>query len=237
VHRSCPSVCPFVCLSVAKIKKNAIFSKTKQSRATVSTEDLWSRTWAFQRTHYWTSKIQDGGDPPSWILTPKCKNAIFSKKTKQFRAMVSIGPLKYKMAEIRHLGSWRQNARTRFSQKKLSNLELWCLLTTYRKLCKLKWDFQRTHYWSLQSNMAEIRHLENRHDIILFCRGWSDLDKISRTGTEWHVDCGDVWKWKPDVEFQYGGRLGEFNPGCSHLTKAMSWSCYIAGCNNSIRHI
>jgi len=25
-----------------------------------------------------------------------------------------------------------------------------------------------------------------------FCRGWSDLDKISQTGTEWHVDCGDV---------------------------------------------
>jgi len=59
--------------------------------------------------------------------------------------------------------------------------------------------------------MAEIRHLENRHDVIFFCRGWSDLDKISQTGTECHVDCGDVWKWKPDVEFQYGGRLGEFN--------------------------
>ena len=44
-----------------------------------------------------------------------------------------------------------------------------------------------------------------------FSRGWSDLDKISQTGTEWHVDCGDAWKWKPDVEFQYGGRLGEFN--------------------------
>jgi len=25
-----------------------------------------------------------------------------------------------------------------------------------------------------------------------FCRGWSDLDKISETGAEWHVDCGDV---------------------------------------------
>jgi len=25
--------------------------------------------------------------------------------------------------------------------------------------------------------------------------------------------------------------------GCSHLTKSMSWSCYIAGCKNSIRHI
>jgi len=46
-------------------------------------------SWAFQRTHYWTHKIQDGGDPPSWILTPKCKNAIFSK-TKQVRATVSI---------------------------------------------------------------------------------------------------------------------------------------------------
>ena len=24
---------------------------------------------------------------------------------------------------------------------------------------------------------------------------------------------------------------------CSHLAKSMSWSCHIAGCNNSIRHI
>jgi len=34
--------------------------------------------------------------------------------------------------------------KTQFSQK-LSNLELWYLLTTYRKLCN--WAFQRTHYW------------------------------------------------------------------------------------------
>ena len=32
--------------------------------------------------------------------------------------------------------------------KKLSNLELWYLLTTCRKLCKLNWAFQRTHYWN-----------------------------------------------------------------------------------------
>ena len=37
---------------------------------------------------------------------------------------------------------------------------------------------------SIQSKIAEIRHLENRHDVIFFCRGWSDLDKISQTGTE-----------------------------------------------------
>ena len=40
--------------------------------------------------------------------------------------------------------------------------------------------------------MAEIRHLENRHDVVFFCRGWSDLDKMSETVAEWHVDCGDV---------------------------------------------
>jgi len=28
-----------------------------------------SRTLAFQRTHYWNPKIQDGGDPPSWKST------------------------------------------------------------------------------------------------------------------------------------------------------------------------
>jgi len=35
-------------------------------RTTVSIDSLGSSTWAFQRTHYWTSKIEDGGDPPSW---------------------------------------------------------------------------------------------------------------------------------------------------------------------------
>ena len=45
---------------------------------------------------------------------------------------------------------------------------------------------------SLKPKMAEIRHLENRHDVIFFCRGWSCLDKISETGAERHVDCGDV---------------------------------------------
>jgi len=42
--------------------------------------------------------------------------------------------------------------------------------------------------------MAEIRHLENRHDVIFFYWGWSDLDKISQTGAEWHIDCRDMVK-------------------------------------------
>ena len=40
--------------------------------------------------------------------------------------------------------------------------------------------------------MAEIRHLENRHDVNLLCSGPSDLDKILQAGAEWHVDCGDM---------------------------------------------
>jgi len=114
---------------------------------------------------------------------------------------------------------------TQFSQK-LSNLELWCLLTTYRKLCKLNWAFQRTHYW--MSTIQDGWDTPSWKSTLchFFCREWSDLDKISQTGTEWHVDWGDVWKSKPDVEFQCGGRLGEFN--------GMSSQSHVSHC---IRHI
>jgi len=82
------------------------------------------------------------------------------------------------MAEIRHIGCWRQNGKTRFSGK-LSNYKIVAIVN-------------EPIIGSLKSKMAKIRHLENRHDVIFFCRRWSDLDKISETGAEWHVDCGDV---------------------------------------------
>jgi len=101
--------------------------------------------------------------------------------------------------------------------------------------------------------MAEIRHLENRYDVIFFCRGWSDLDKISQIGTEWHVDCGDVWKWKPDVVcripiWRTFGRIQCHvipEPRITLQGAATWWihchdsraTCHIAGCKNSIRHI
>ena len=54
--------------------------------------------------------------------------------------------------------------------------------------------------------MAEIRHLENRHDVNFLCRGRSDLDKISQTSAE------VIWsKSKPEAEFQYDVRFGESN--------------------------
>jgi len=115
--------------------------------------------------------------------------------------------------------------------------------------------------------MAEICHLENRHDVIFFCWGWSDLDKISQTGAEWHFDCGDmvkietrcwipIWRtfgripWhvvpEPRITLQgaatwwihcHHSRATCHIAGCSHLAKSMPWSCHIAGCNNSIRHV
>ena len=111
--------------------------------------------------------------------------------------------------------------------------------------------------------MAEIRHLENRHDVIFFCWEWFDLDKISETGVEWHVDCGDVVKietrcripiWRtfgriqwhvipePRITLQgsatwwihcHDSRATCDIAGCSHLSK----SIHIAGCKNSICHI
>jgi len=58
----------------------------------VSIDDLQEVVHGLSITYYWIPKIQDSGDPPSWILMSKCKNAIFSK-TKQFRAMMSIDDL------------------------------------------------------------------------------------------------------------------------------------------------
>jgi len=69
----------------------------------------------------------------------------------------------------------RQNA------KKKRYLELWFVLTTYRTYRTYRL-FKEPIIGSLTSKMDEIRHLENRHDVIFFCRGWSDLDKISETG-------------------------------------------------------
>ena len=118
----------------------------------------------------------------------------------------------------------------RFSRK-VGNLELWSLMTTYRKSYL---GFQRTHYWTLKSKMSEIRHLENRHYVrpIFFCRGWSDLDKISRL-VQNDMSTAVIWsKSKPEVEFQCGGRLANSvacHPratyhiaGCCHLVNSLS---------------
>jgi len=60
--------------------------------------------------------------------------------------------------------------------------------------------------------MAEIRRLENRHDVIFFsAEGGPIWIKIFRL-VQNDMSTAVMWsKSKPDVEFQYSGRLGEFN--------------------------
>jgi len=48
----------------------------------------------------------------------------------------------------------------------------------------LHWLFKEPIIGSLQSKMAEIRHLENRHDVIFSAEGGPIWIKISQTGTE-----------------------------------------------------
>jgi len=70
--------------------------------------------------------------------------------------------------------------------------------------------------------MAEIRHLENRHDVIFSAEGgpiWIKFRKLVQNDMLTAV----MWsKSKPDVEIQYGGRLGEFN--------GMSSPSYVSHC-------
>ena len=59
--------------------------------------------------------------------------------------------------------------------------------------------------------MAEIRHLENRHDVIFSAEGgpiWIKFRRLVQNDMWTSVMCGNE---NHNVEFQYGGRLGEFN--------------------------
>ena len=74
--------------------------------------------------------------------------------------------------------------------------------------------------------MAEIRHLENQHKVIFSAEGgpiwikfWRLVQNDMLTAVIWS-------KSKPEVKFQYGGRLGEFN-GMSALEALFATMRYI----------
>jgi len=92
--------------------------------------------------------------------------------------------------------------------------------------------------------MVEIRHLENRHVVIFFCWEWSDLHKISESGAEWHVDCGDVVETETICKIPIcvvcansvacHPRATCHIAGCCHLANSMTChrraTCHFAGC-------
>jgi len=59
--------------------------------------------------------------------------------------------------------------------------------------------------------MAEIRHLENRHDVIFSAEGGAIWIKFRRL-VQNDMSTAVIWsESKPDAEYQYGERLGEFH--------------------------
>ena len=50
------------------------------------------------------------------------------------------------------------------------------------------WAFQKNHYWTLKSKMAEIRRLKNRHDVIFSAEGgpiWIKFYRLVSTTVIW----------------------------------------------------
>ena len=70
--------------------------------------------------------------------------------------------------------------------------------------------------------MAEIRHLENWHEVVFSADGGPIWIKFRRL-VQNDMSTAVMWSTsKPDVEFQYGGRFGEFS--------GMSSQSYVSRC-------
>jgi len=82
LHATGLSICSSACLS-PKCKKTRVSQKLSNLELRCPLTTYRKSHMGFSTNLLLTPKIQDCGDPPSWMLPPKCKNAIFWK-TKQF---------------------------------------------------------------------------------------------------------------------------------------------------------
>jgi len=62
----------------------------------------------------------------------------------------------------------------------------------WRPIGSRTWALQRTHYWISKIQDGWVPPSWKSTWRPFLCRRWSDFDKISQTGAEWHVDCGDM---------------------------------------------
>jgi len=73
-------------------------------------------------------------------------------------------------------------------------------MVSWRPIGSHTWAFQRTHYRTPKTKMAEIRHFENRHDVIFLPWAVRFGCRLVQNGMPTAV----IWsKSKPEVEFQY----------------------------------
>ena len=102
---------------------------------------IWFRFWVSQKLYKTEIQLH-------WTIT----RGLLSRRLRQRERLhasvlsicsfvcLSVSKTLYKVLGL----SVAKMQKKRFSQK-LSNLELWCLSSTYRKLCD--WALQRTQYW------------------------------------------------------------------------------------------
>ena len=128
------------------------------------------------------------------------------------------------------LSVWRQNTKKRDFLKKLSNFRG----LYWRPIGSHTWAFQRTHYWNCKSKMAEIRRLENQHDVIFsaeggpiwikFCRlvqndMWTAVMVKIETRCRipiWRTSGRITWHAIPEPRTYH-------TAGCCHLVNSLSW--------------
>ena len=95
----------------------------------------------------------------------------------------------------------------------------------------MKKSFKKPIIGSLKSIMVEIRSLETQHDIIFSAEGGPIWIKFRRL-VQNDMSTAVMWSTsKPDVEFQYGGRLvnsvachfrAKYHiAGCCHLVNSL----------------
>jgi len=185
---ACPSdclfVCLFVCLSVCRQNAKTRFSQK------LSNLQLWrpieSRTWAFQRTHYWTPKV---------LYTLATKSTVAETRNKLVTKSTVADTVDF-VADLSPVLAthWRQSRiRQLVAVDFVANSATLSPVCTGPKrhglLCRLSTKSTVSNSSLCQcvpGLKSNLRHPENRHDVIfsIFSRGWSDLDKNSQTGAE-----------------------------------------------------
>ena len=153
-----------------------------------------SCTWVFQRTHYWTAKIQDGGDPPSWKLTWHHFSAVGDPMWMKFGRLMDNHMLtaviwSTSKPEVEFQCSGRLFFQTGNSY--ISAVD-WVITMKFGLLTDT--DLLKTA--SSPNPKPEVklrrsgRHLENRYNITSALR----MDRIRKPNAEWHAVYGDMVK-------------------------------------------
>jgi len=181
-----------------------------------------SCTWVFQRTHYWTAKIQDGGDPPSWKLTWHHFSAVGDPMWMKFGRLMDNHMLtaviwSTSKPEVEFQCSGRLFFQTGNSY--ISAVD-WVITMKFGLLT----DTDLLETASSPNPKPEVKlrrsgcHLQNQNHISAEDGAiWTKFRSLMQNDMQSTV----IWsKSKPEVEFQYGGRLFFSKP---EMVMTKSW--------------